>query len=130
MQRRNERRRVTVEDAARAAIVRENNLREQLRRRYGITLEEYQEKLSAQNCRCKICGQPPNPDGVRSASRLHQDHDHETGVNRDLLCLSCNFMIGSAHDDPVLLRAAADYVERHRAVISGVGPQPEVDAVV
>lgn len=65
-----------------------------------------------------ICGNPPKPDGVRAASRLHQDHDHITGQNRDLLCNHCNRGVGAFMDDPELLRKAAEYIERHRAPTS------------
>lgn len=88
----------------------------QLAFRYGITPEQYEAKLEAQDGVCILCGLPPKPDGVRAASRLHQDHDHETGQNRDLLCLCCNRGLGYLQDDPDLLRAAADYIERHRAM--------------
>jgi len=83
--------------------------------RYGTTPEEFAVKLEAQGGACMICGRPPKPDGVRAAAQLHQDHDHKTGVTRDLLCNSCNQGIGYLKDDPALLRAAADYIDRHRA---------------
>lgn len=83
--------------------------------RYGLTIELHDEMLIAQNGLCAICGKPPNPDGIRAASRLHADHDHVTGKVRALLCNSCNNGIGRFRDDPALLRAAAEYIERHRS---------------
>ena len=83
--------------------------------RHGITLEQFDAKVKAQDGVCALCGKPPNPHGVRAASRLHQDHDHVTGHNRDLLCNTCNAGIGLLQDDPALLRAAAEYIERHRS---------------
>lgn len=113
----NQRRRVTgsADPSSRQA----ENLRQQLRK-YGVTPEEYTAKVAAQGGVCAICGQPPAENGVKAASRLHQDHDHITGMNRDLLCCSCNPGIGYFHDDPVLLRAAAEYIERHRAEVLSV----------
>ena len=64
-----------------------------------------------------LCGKAAKPGGVRAASKLHADHDHATGRHRDLLCLSCNNGIGYFYDNPALLRAAADYIERHRQVL-------------
>ena len=101
-----------------------HNRKYQLRRRYGLTPEQYEAKLADQNGVCMICGQPPNPEGVRAASRLHQDHDHATGRNRDLICLNCNRGIGYLKDNPDLLRVVAEYIERHRqAVLAEAGGQ-------
>jgi hypothetical protein len=87
-----------------------------LKRKYGLTLEDYDRMLAVQGGVCMICGNPPKPDGKQAASRLHPDHDHVTNRTRDLLCLSCNVGVGHFRDDPVLLRAAAEYIERHRAM--------------
>ena len=88
-----------------------------LRTKYGLTVEDFDQMLAAQGGVCAICGNPPKPDGVRAASRLHPDHDHVTNRNRDLLCLSCNVGVGHFRDDPALMRAAAEYIERHRAAV-------------
>jgi len=109
-QRKNELRRTVPE---RAQKVREYNRKKQLAR-YGITPDEYERKWEEQDGKCKICGQVAEPGGVRAASKLHADHDHATGKNRDLLCLRCNNGLGYFKDDPVLLRAAVAYIERHR----------------
>lgn len=86
--------------------------------KYGITIEEYEAKLAAQGGVCMLCGTPA-PGGIKAASRLHVDHDHVTGLNRDLLCMNCNRGLGYFKDDPALMRAAAEYIERHRAALSG-----------
>ncbi|WP_246630091.1 endonuclease VII domain-containing protein [Modestobacter lapidis] len=77
-----------------------------LTRRYGITADEADHLLEAQGGLCAIC---------RTAAAGHVDHDHVTGRVRQLLCFNCNGGLGQFRDDPVVLRAAADYVERHRA---------------
>jgi hypothetical protein len=77
-----------------------------LKRRYGITAADADAMLAAQGGLCGLC---------RAAPAAHVDHDHETGAVRDLLCFNCNGGLGQFRDDPALLRAAARYVEAHRA---------------
>jgi hypothetical protein len=79
------------------------------RRTYGLTADEIDAMLAAQDGGCAICGRLP----TRLAS-LHLDHDHETGEVRGLLCIDCNQGIGKFHEDAARLRAAADYLERCR----------------
>jgi hypothetical protein len=77
-----------------------------LQRTFGLTIEEYDEMLTAQGGACAICK------GVeKSGKRLAVDHCHETGRVRGLLCTNCNNAIGGLQDNPTLLRAAADYLE-------------------
>jgi Recombination endonuclease VII len=84
-----------------------------LARRYGITADEADLMLAAQDGLCAIC---------RSAPADHVDHDHDTGAVRALLCFNCNGGLGQFKDDPALLRAAAEYVEEHRRRQAGSGP--------
>lgn len=75
------------------------------KRLYGIGPEEYAALLEAQGAGCAICrGQSSDGTG------LAVDHDHTTGRTRGLLCSSCNNGLGRFRDDPVLLRAAAEYL--------------------
>ena len=111
--RKNQLRRV---EGDRVEKVREYNRLHNLRYKYGLTVADYEQMLAEQRGVCILCGKPPKPDGVRAASRLHVDHDHETGAVRQLLCLNCNRGLGYLKDDPGLLRAAAEYIERHRAL--------------
>jgi Recombination endonuclease VII len=93
-------------------------LAERFRRYGGMTPEQFQAKAEAQSGLCMICKKEPVPDGRSRRDgiwALEQDHDHLTGILRDLLCGHCNKGIGMFNDDPDLLRAAADYIERHRS---------------
>lgn len=78
--------------------------RENLKRKYGLTPDDYDLILTAQGNACAICRKPPKD------RRLHIDHDHETGEIRSLLCSCCNTAIGQLQDDPDLAQAAADYL--------------------
>lgn len=86
-------------------------------RRYGLTIEQYEAMFAAQGGVCAICRlpernrQPHRKDG-KWVDPLAIDHDHATGKVRGLLCMLCNTAIGKFGDDPVMLRQAADYLER------------------
>lgn len=77
-----------------------------LKRKYGLTLEEYEARLAAQGGVCALCGGP-----CSSGQQLAVDHCHTTNRVRGLLCGSCNLGLGKFRDAPVLLRLAADYLE-------------------
>jgi hypothetical protein len=85
--------------------VRERERAGHLKRKYGMTIEEYGVMLDAQGGGCFICGRPPRDD-----SSLHVDHDHSSGRVRGILCFSCNNALADFQDDPALLRKAASYV--------------------
>lgn len=72
----------------------------------GWTDALYDAVLAAQRGRCGICGGRPS-------SRLHRDHNHANTKPRGLLCIKCNSALGLMRDQTVLLRAAADYLERY-----------------
>ncbi len=72
--------------------------------------------LEAQGGLCAIC---------RTAPAAPIDHDHDTGEARELSCFNCNGGLGQFEDDPEVLRAAARYVERHRASPRAVTSRPE-----
>ncbi len=85
-----------------------------LKRKYGITVEQYDAMLEAQGGGCCICGRPPRED-----ISLHVDHDHSTGEIRGILCFRCNNALADFQDDQQLLQEAADYLDRqdHREEI-------------
>lgn len=74
-----------------------------LKRKYGITLDDYNSMLEAQGGRCAICGE-------EKAETLSVDHDHETGKVRGLLCAHCNHVVGFARDKIELLESTIRYL--------------------
>jgi hypothetical protein len=89
-----------------------------LKRKYGITIEQYEAMLALQGGGCAICGRKS-----RAGISLHIDHDHETGQIRGLLCFPCNNLLGDIEDDLERLREAASYLERAQR-------DPEIDAAI
>lgn len=79
----------------------------QLKRRYGLTPEQFESLLNSQDLSCAICGTTKNGGG---AHRMCVDHDHETGNVRGLLCHRCNRALGLFGDSETLLQSAIDYL--------------------
>lgn len=111
--------------ACQKARSRTTNHAARIGRTYGITADEYNTLLAAQDGRCAICRQ------ARSY-RLNVDHDHASGHVRGLLCRLCNGrLLTAARDNPATLRSAADYLENPPAiavigvrVVPGIEPAP------
>lgn len=85
----------------------------ELRSTFGIGLAEYGDMLVTQNGVCAICRSPEKEERNEKKKALAVDHDHATGKIRGLLCSACNTGIGKFQDKPKVLRAAADYLDRH-----------------
>ena len=85
-----------------------SNRRSYLKRKYGITLEQYDAMLESQGGCCAICRRPPRDD-----ISLHVDHHHGSGRLRGLLCFSCNVTVGHMREERDRLRAIADYLDDH-----------------
>ena len=80
------------------------------RKLYGVSMQEYNQMLTAQGGKCAVCG------GEQSSSRckhLAIDHDHKTGATRGLLCDNCNRGIGHLQDDIGQLQKAIAYLEKY-----------------
>lgn len=90
----------------------ETRQRAWLKRKYSITLEDYNSLFDAQGGVCAICHEPEfRRHQSGRLQTLAVDHDHETHTVRGLLCSNCNVAIGYLNDDPELIRAAAAYLE-------------------
>lgn len=88
-----------------------------LQRRFGMTTEDYDRMLAAQGGVCAICS-GGSTQVHRKTGKLRElavDHDHVTGKVRALLCTDCNTGLGLFNDSADLIRAAADYLDRHSA---------------
>jgi hypothetical protein len=82
----------------------------QLKMQYGITPEQYDEMLIAQDGKCEIC-KTDKPTGKWKVFAV--DHCHKTGNIRGLLCNECNRGMGLLRDDPELLIKAAEYLNKN-----------------
>lgn len=82
-----------------------------LKKRFGITLAQYDEMVAKQGGLCAICGKPPSARSIHSS--LCVDHDHESGRVRGLLCGDCNIGIGKLGDNLEGVMRAVKYLQLH-----------------
>ena len=73
-----------------------------MRRKYGITAEEWDRLWDKQGRGCALCG---------SSTRPCVDHCHETGRVRGILCSACNTAVGILGDNAESLRNVVAYLE-------------------
>ncbi len=78
-----------------------------IKKKYGVTPEEYHTQLEMQGGGCAICGDKQN------GKRLAVDHCHKTGRARAILCVKCNTGLGAFKDKPKLLLEAAKYLLKY-----------------
>lgn len=78
--------------------------------RYGLTAVEFEQMVINQDGVCAICLKLPKGDKVLSV-----DHCHQTEKVRELLCGTCNSILGFASEDAELLQRAIEYLKRHHS---------------
>lgn len=85
-----------------------------LKTNYGLSIEDYNILYNNQSGCCAICSTPlENIFLGIEGSRSSLDHCHSTGINRQLLCMSCNTGLGAFKDNPIYLDKAKEYLAKH-----------------
>lgn len=87
------------------AIYRRCNHASNLKKRFGLTVPEFDALAQQSDGTCGICHRPETRN-----RRLSLDHNHRTGEIRGFLCSRCNLLLGNGGDNPDLLEAAATYL--------------------
>ena len=82
------------------------------KKEYGLTKEAYLALLTAQDHRCRICGETITACSGPRPSFACVDHDHTTGEVRGALCYRCNVGLGGFRDRTDLLKKAIEYLDR------------------
>lgn len=80
-----------------------------LKRHYGITLDEFNTLLNSQDGACAICKTSNWPG---KGKKPHVDHCHNTGKIRGLLCNLCNVGLGAFKDNEGFLANAVNYLKK------------------
>lgn len=90
----------------------QQNRTNKLRSKYNLTIAEWDAMFLSQGKVCAVCSS--TSPGGRFGGRWQTDHNHKTDKTRGILCVKCNRGIGLLNDDPLLLRAAVTYLEKHK----------------
>lgn len=77
-------------------------------KKYGLTLEQFMDKIDLQDGRCDICRCTP----IERTNAFAVDHDHKTGKVRGILCTPCNSALGLLRDDAAIIDSAAEYIRK------------------
>jgi Recombination endonuclease VII len=77
-----------------------------LKKKYGLTPDQYQKLLDETNGKCPVCKRPFNAKGPVV------DHCHSTGIVRGLICSNCNIAEGLL-GTPENAQRLADYMSRN-----------------
>lgn len=93
-----------------------------LKKKYGITLEQKHGMLATQGKCCAACG-VDRPGGKYNA--WHLDHNHETGEPRGVLCADCNLTLGNAHESIPRLAGLIAYLKRPSICAPSSVPWPD-----
>lgn len=80
-----------------------------LKRKYGITIDEYDRLVQEQHNTCPIC----HKDFLLGQRPADVDHCHKTGNVRGILHSKCNQLLAYAEDSPDTLRNAINYLKEH-----------------
>ena len=86
-----------------------------LKRSFGISIEEYDKLFYEQKGLCAMCGKKETARNKYGLKRLAVDHDHKTGKIRSLLCNQCNIGLGGFRDDIEKMLNAITYLRKHAA---------------
>ena len=83
-----------------------NGYKKHLERKFGITIQGYDDMYIQQGGRCAICGAHQS----ELRKRFCVDHCHSSGKVRGLLCDRCNTSIGKFEHNIALLKNAIKYL--------------------
>ena len=93
-----------------------------LKRRYGLSLSDYQDLIRKTNNECVICKKElvfgvssfdePKNMGTNSAISCI-DHNHKTGRVREIICIKCNSIIGLCGERIEVLLEVINYLNKH-----------------
>lgn len=82
-----------------------------LKKRYGLTLEQWDSLFISQDLCCAIC-KTTEPGRAYGWATDH-DHSHSKPHARGILCHRCNILLGHIENEPDLVTAMLAYLARY-----------------
>lgn len=82
-----------------------------LKRKYGISTEQWLQMFENQNHLCAICNEEGFKLDPNSKNLLVVDHCHTSGKVRGLLCHNCNRALGLFKDKISVVESAVQYLK-------------------
>jgi Recombination endonuclease VII len=98
----------------------QRNFKNSILKKYGLSLEKYNQMLADQNNQCSICGKEFCLERKKENLTLLPcvDHCHRTNMVRGLLCRMCNVFLG--HIETGLIDKAREYLRVHEVRIKSL----------
>lgn len=84
-----------------------------LKKKYGITLEDKRKIFAKQGSRCAACGSLDSKAKYPGEHGWPLDHNHVTGKIRGILCQPCNTTLGYSEESIERLQSLINYLRRH-----------------
>ena len=79
-----------------------------LKKKYGITPEQFDAMLAAQGGVCAVCKGTHGEHG----RPLFMDHKHGTKQTRGILCVRCNLLVGFIEKNEATILACEEYLRK------------------
>jgi hypothetical protein len=84
-----------------------------LKKAYGITMDQYNQMSTEQEGKCKICNVHISEINHKKKKHLCVDHCHKTKKVRGLLCDKCNRGLGLFSENTDRMKRAIEYLTDH-----------------
>lgn len=83
-----------------------------LKKKYGLSLEEWRKMFSDQNHQCFLCDTKVTEEFGNNREKGVVDHCHHSGVVRRILCQNCNRALGLVKENKNTLERMIKYLEQ------------------
>jgi hypothetical protein len=86
-----------------------------LKKRYNISLEDYNQRWENQNNRCAVCGGGLSKK-AKGMMKADTDHCHEYNIVRGIIHSRCNLLVGAIENNPNIVKSAQKYITKWKKI--------------